>query len=168
MAHQCSLARRDDIVAAAGRLAAGIAQLKTTVPLPSGNVTFLFTDVEGSTRLWEADLNAWAWSMHAFTNAIAGRFEDSLAAAQHALALAPHALVAHWSLLECLMSASRHREALDRKDETLEISGRHPWILAPSPARMAPSVTRNRQDSSTTNWSRAKGSNTCSRRRWPA
>ena len=26
-----------------------------TPPLPSGVVTFLFTDIEGSTRRWEAD-----------------------------------------------------------------------------------------------------------------
>lgn len=33
-------------------------------------------------------LNVWAWSMHAFTNSIAGRIEESLAAAQHAPTLA--------------------------------------------------------------------------------
>src|SRR5436305_13337129 len=27
-------------------------------PLPSGNMTFFFTDIEGSTRLWEADPDA--------------------------------------------------------------------------------------------------------------
>src|SRR5437660_6620106 len=27
-------------------------------PLPSGNMTFFFTDIEGSTRLWEADPEA--------------------------------------------------------------------------------------------------------------
>ena len=30
------------------------------MPLPTGNVTFLFTDIEGSTRLWEADRDAMA------------------------------------------------------------------------------------------------------------
>ena len=83
-----------------------------------------------TTRALKSDsLNAWAWSMHAFTNAIAGRIEESLAAAQHAMVLARHSFVAQWSLLECLMNASRHREALDRKDEALEISARHPWML---------------------------------------
>jgi len=30
----------------------------TTKPLPSGTVTFLFTDIEGSTRLWETEQEA--------------------------------------------------------------------------------------------------------------
>lgn len=30
------------------------------MPLPTGNVTFRFTDIEGSTRLWEADRDAMA------------------------------------------------------------------------------------------------------------
>jgi hypothetical protein len=32
-------------------------------PLPSGTVTFLFTDVEGSTRLWAADKDAMSASL---------------------------------------------------------------------------------------------------------
>ena len=75
-------------------------------------------------------LNSWAWGVHAFIVAIAGRLEESVAAAQHAMALARHSFVAQWSLLECLVNASRHREALDHKDEALEISVRHPWVLA--------------------------------------
>ena len=31
--------------------------------LPTGTVTFLFTDIEGSTRLWEAEPD---WMRHAF------------------------------------------------------------------------------------------------------
>src|SRR5437763_17784 len=27
--------------------------METATPLPSGTITFLFTDIEGSTRLWE-------------------------------------------------------------------------------------------------------------------
>ena len=68
--------------------------------------------------------------MRALVIAIAGRPEESVAAAQHAMALARHSFVAQWSLLECLVNASRHREALDHKDEALEISDRHPWVLA--------------------------------------
>ena len=75
-------------------------------------------------------LNSWAWGVHALIVAVAGRVEESVAAAQHAMALARHSFVAQWSLLECLVNASRHREALDRKDEALEISVRHPWMLA--------------------------------------
>ena len=91
-------------------------------------------DKEAATRetakaLKSDPLNSWAWSMHALTNAIAGRIEESLAAAQHAMTLARGSLVAQWILLECLVNASRHREALDRKDEALEISIRHPWVL---------------------------------------
>src|SRR5262245_40981533 len=33
---------------------------RTMVDLPSGTVTFLFTDIEGSTRLWERDRQAMA------------------------------------------------------------------------------------------------------------
>jgi hypothetical protein len=73
---------------------------------------------------------SWAWGIHALIVAIAGRVEESVAAAQHAMALARHSLVPQWSLLECLVNASRHREVLDQKDEALEISDRHPWVLA--------------------------------------
>ena len=74
-------------------------------------------------------LNSWAWGMHAIIVAIAGRVEESVAAAQHAMALARHSFVAQWILLECLLNAGRHREALDRKDGALEASLRHPWVL---------------------------------------
>ncbi|HEY2968958.1 MAG TPA: adenylate/guanylate cyclase domain-containing protein [Casimicrobiaceae bacterium] len=74
-------------------------------------------------------LNSWAWSVHALIVAFAGRIEESLAAAQHAMALTPHSFVAQWSLLECLANAMRHREVLDRKEDALEISARHPWML---------------------------------------
>ncbi|MFN8592073.1 MAG: tetratricopeptide repeat protein [Thermomicrobiales bacterium] len=40
-------------------------------PLPSGTVTFLFTDIEGSTRLWERDATA-MWRTIARHNAILG------------------------------------------------------------------------------------------------
>ena len=34
------------------------AKHRASLPLPSGTVTFLFTDIEGSTRLWETDHDA--------------------------------------------------------------------------------------------------------------
>ena len=34
-----------------------------STPLPSGTVTFLFTDMEGSTRLWAADKGAMSASL---------------------------------------------------------------------------------------------------------
>ena len=74
-------------------------------------------------------LNSWAWSVHAIIGGVAGRIEESLAAAQHAMALAPHSFVAQWGLLECLVNARRHQEVLDRREEALEISARHPWML---------------------------------------
>ena len=85
---------------------------------------------QSASALKSDPLNSWAWGIHALIVAIAGRVEESVAAAQHAMALARHSLVAQWSLLECLVNASRHREALDHKDEALEISDRHPWVLA--------------------------------------
>jgi TolB-like protein len=75
-------------------------------------------------------LNAWAWTMHAFTNALAGRHEDALAAAQHAVSLSPSSLVTHWGLLVCLLYAGRPQEALARQDEALEVGSRHPWMLS--------------------------------------
>src|SRR4029453_342957 len=33
-------------------------RLVSTAPLPTGTLTFLFTDIEGSTRLWEAHPDA--------------------------------------------------------------------------------------------------------------
>ena len=85
---------------------------------------------QSASALKSDPLNSWAWGIHALIVAIAGRVEESVAAAQHAMALARHSLVAQWSLLECLVNASRHWEALDHKDEALEISDRHPWVLA--------------------------------------
>ena len=75
-------------------------------------------------------LNAWAWTMHAFTNALAGRHEDALAAAQHAMSLSPSSLVTQWGLLVCLLNANRPREALDRQAGALEVAARHPWVLS--------------------------------------
>ena len=75
-------------------------------------------------------LNVWAWAMHASSVGIAGHAEESLAAAQHAMALAPRSFSAQWSLLECLVQTERYKEALDRQEEALEISVRHPWVLA--------------------------------------
>jgi tetratricopeptide (TPR) repeat protein len=68
--------------------------------------------------------------MHAFTNALAGRHEDALAAAQHAVSLSPSSLVTHWGLLVCLLNAGRPQEALARQDEALEVGSRHPWMLS--------------------------------------
>jgi class 3 adenylate cyclase len=39
-----------------------------TAAAPSGVVTFLFTDVEGSTRRWEADADAMRTALAARTN----------------------------------------------------------------------------------------------------
>jgi len=39
-------------------------------PLPTGTVTFLFTDVEGSTRLWAADADAMSTSLRRHDQAI--------------------------------------------------------------------------------------------------
>jgi TolB-like protein len=74
-------------------------------------------------------LNVWAWGMHATMVGIAGRSEESLAAAQHAMALAPGSFSAQWSFLESLQQAGRYKEVLERKDEALAISIRHPWVL---------------------------------------
>ena len=74
-------------------------------------------------------LNVWAWAMHATVVGIAGRSEESLAAAQHGMALAPGSFSAQWSLLESLQQAGRYKEVLERKDEALAISMRHPWVL---------------------------------------
>ncbi len=38
---------------------------RVTAALPSGTVTFLFTDIEGSTRRWEADPDAMRASLEA-------------------------------------------------------------------------------------------------------
>ncbi len=74
-------------------------------------------------------LNVWAWGMHATVVGIAGRSEESLAAAQHGMALAPGSFSAQWSSLESLQQAGRYKEVLERKDEALAISMRHPWVL---------------------------------------
>ena len=42
---------------------AGIDELERAGTLPSGTVTFLFTDVEGSTKLWAADKDAMSASL---------------------------------------------------------------------------------------------------------
>jgi len=83
-----------------------------------------------SSALRSDALNAWAWTMHAFTNAVAARNEEAVAAAQHALTLAHSSMVTQWGLLLCLLNADRAREALDREPEAIEISGRHPWVLS--------------------------------------
>ena len=83
-----------------------------------------------SSALESDALNAWAWTMHAFTNAVAARHEEALAAAQHAVTLAHSSLVTQWDLLICLLNAGRALEALDRESEAMQISARHPWVLS--------------------------------------
>jgi class 3 adenylate cyclase len=46
-----------------------------TAAAPSGVVTFLFTDVEGSTRRWENDANAMRAAMAAHDNVLRGAIE---------------------------------------------------------------------------------------------
>lgn len=82
-----------------------------------------------ATALRSDALNAWAWTMHAFTNAAADRNEEALAAAQHAIELAPSSLIAQWGLIVCLLNANRVREALDRESEAVQVSARHPWVM---------------------------------------
>jgi len=47
------------------RVALGLGAYTPVVGRPSGTVTFLFTDVEGSTRLWAADSSAMSASLRA-------------------------------------------------------------------------------------------------------
>ena len=44
---------------------------------PSGTVTFLFTDVEGSTRLWAADKDAMSASLLVHDAILRGAIEDN-------------------------------------------------------------------------------------------
>ena len=46
-----------------------------TVAAPSGVVTFLFTDVEGSTRRWEADADAMRIALAAHDEVLRGAIE---------------------------------------------------------------------------------------------
>jgi hypothetical protein len=54
-----------------------------TAPAPSGVVTFLFTDIEGSTRRWEADADAMPGGVHLFTCAPIGAWEEPASNPRH-------------------------------------------------------------------------------------
>ena len=47
-----------------------------TVAAPSGVVTFLFTDIEGSTRRWESDADAMRAALSAHDDVLRGAIED--------------------------------------------------------------------------------------------
>jgi class 3 adenylate cyclase len=50
--------------------------MDTTTPLPTGTVTFLFTDIEGSTRLWEQAPEAMRHALIRHNALLAGQIEQ--------------------------------------------------------------------------------------------
>ena len=75
-------------------------------------------------------LNAWVVSLQAFCEAFTNRHEDAVASARQAVALDGRNFTARWALLWSLAWTGRYDEALPVADAALEMSERHPWILA--------------------------------------
>lgn len=75
-------------------------------------------------------LNAWVAAIHTFCLGFAGRLDDALAEARHAVELDAENFTARWSLVLTLAACARHDEALVAAEPALMMSGRHPRILA--------------------------------------
>ena len=75
-------------------------------------------------------LNAWVAAMHAASLRFAGKFSEAIAAARQAVALDIENFLAHWSVVISLAALARFDEAIIAADAALDMSGRHPWILA--------------------------------------
>ena len=75
-------------------------------------------------------LNGFAHSMLAMVKTFAGQLDDVVAYARKGLELDPSSFWSHLTLQRALHHAGMHQEAENQGLATLEISGRHPWILA--------------------------------------
>jgi TolB-like protein len=74
-------------------------------------------------------LNAWAAAMHAYMLGFAGRYDDAIVQARHAVDIDPASFIARFLHFQALAWAHRDEEAMALVPGLLGMSGRHPWIL---------------------------------------
>lgn len=75
-------------------------------------------------------LNGFAHSMLAMMKTFAGQLDDVVAFARRGVELDPTSFWSHLTLQRALHCAGMGQEAERQGVQTLEISGRHPWVLA--------------------------------------
>jgi eukaryotic-like serine/threonine-protein kinase len=85
---------------------------------------------EIATAIGTEHLNGFAHSMLAMTKTFAHQLDDVVAYARRGFELDPSSFWSHLTLQRALHHAGMHQEAETEGLSTLEISGRHPWVLA--------------------------------------
>jgi tetratricopeptide (TPR) repeat protein len=74
-------------------------------------------------------LNAWALGMQSLVLGLAERHEESIAAAQRAVAADDRSFFANWNMLRSLAWVGEHARAVQLAPSLYAIAGRHPWTL---------------------------------------
>jgi tetratricopeptide (TPR) repeat protein len=75
-------------------------------------------------------LNGFAHSMLAMMKTFAGQVDDVVAFARRGVELDPTSFWSHFTLQRALHHAGMDAEAETQGSQALEVSGRHPWVLA--------------------------------------